>query len=193
MIDWKRGDELRHGGRPEWGVGTIERVEASVVEGRACQRLAVRFDRIGLKTLSTAFAQLERADAEPQTSGGGWLGAAERTDPAEALLLIPEAARDPFRGPVGRLEASVALYRFTGEGGSLLDWAAAQTGIRDPLSRFSRQELEEQFGRFRRALDEHLIGVAREASRSDPAGVRRVVAKAPDGARAVLRRLNIAC
>jgi len=193
MSEWKPGDELRHTGRPEWGVGKIERVEAAVVEGEACQRLTVRFDRNGLKTLSTAIAQLERAGSAPETAGGGWLGEAERTDPGEALLEIPERARDPFRGPVGRLEATAALYRFTGEGASLLDWAAAQTGLRDPLGEFSRHELEERFRRFRRSLDEHLISVANEASRTDPAGVRRVIVTVPDEAKAVLRRLNIAC
>ena len=58
----KPGDRVRHAGRPEWGVGAVQSTEASAHEGKPCQRVTVRFEREGLKTLSTAFADLRSAD-----------------------------------------------------------------------------------------------------------------------------------
>lgn len=195
--EWKLGDRLVHTGRPEWGLGEVRSAMSVVQDGRPCQRLTVRFDRAGVKVLTTAYADLKASDvALPTASTDG-----EATEPAwppadsgpsaqDLLVGIPEAATDPFRPRKSRLEHTFGLYRFTGSGTSLLDWAAAQTGLKDPLSRFSRHELEQLFARFRTNLDAHLKKLALETKRQDPAVYAAASAAAPSAARHVLGRID---
>jgi len=56
---WRTGDRLTHAGKPEWGIGTVTAVEPATQDGKPCQRVTARFDRAGLKTLSTAYADLQ--------------------------------------------------------------------------------------------------------------------------------------
>jgi hypothetical protein len=65
-----------------------------------------------------------------------------------------------------------------------------QTGLKDPLSRFSRHELEQFFERFRSNLDTHLRRLLGEARKEDPAGVEQLVAAASPSARQALRRAD---
>lgn len=193
---WAAGDRVMHPGMPEWGVGEIMAAAADVQNSVPCQRLTVRFARGGTRTLSTAFAKLEAATGQPAIAGavkgGSWLDAAEAADPMDVMIRLPERATDPFTAPSARLQATLALYRFTGAGGSLVDWAAAQSGLADPLTRFSRHELEEFFARFRAALDAHAKRLALDVKRSDPEAYRQAAAKAPPGAQHLLRRLDTA-
>lgn len=187
--EWKLGDQVRHAGRPEWGSGLITAAEAVVQDGRPCQRVTVRFDRVGLKTLSTAFADLKPAEAQPAASvdddplAGG-------TPSKELLTRIPDAATDPFVTPRKRLEATLHLYRFSDRGGSLLDWAAAQTGLKDPLAKFSRHELESHFQRFQYNLDGHLKKLVRELKKLDPAGLAAASAVSSPAAQQALKRAD---
>lgn len=238
---WKRGDSVRHPERPEWGVGSITKVEATSHEGKPCQRLTVRFELGGLKTLSTAFAKLRPAGStpgsaatgsgsrtgqssrQPTRTGGrdvapdgssirsgrpssyspnatakgrpsndrpekGWLDELERVRPADRLVTLPEDVTDPFSSPIERLRRTLQLYRFTGVGASLIDWAVMQTGLRDPLSELNRHELEDHFRSFRRLLDEHLRNAAREADQADARAAAELVQKAAPEARTVLAR-----
>lgn len=199
-VEFKFGDRVVHAGRPEWGTGVVTAAQNLTTDGSPSQRLTVRFERAGLKTVSTAIASLRAApaadaggEAPPaQTSpedGAGWLGDLERKSPAQVLGTLPEATADPFASLEQRLRATVALYRFTKEGGSLLDWAAAQTGLADPLTAFSRHELEEHFNRFAVERDQHLRKLLRDAHKQ-PALVREVAASAPPSGREALRRLS---
>lgn len=186
------GQRIVHTARPEWGVGTVTAARPAVHDGAPCQSLTIRFERGGLKTLSTGVAPLALADASAAipasapSSDAGWLSTAEQADPLEVFTAIPEAARDPFASERARLEATLDLYRFSGVGASLLDWAAVQSGMVDPLSRFARHELEEYFRRFRQNLDAHLRQLARSVRRSDPAAFERLLADAPADARRVV-------
>ena len=74
-----------------------------------------------------------------------WQDRLSGRSPDEVMARLPEAATDPFSGLEARLKATLGLYRFTDQGGSLLDWAAAQSGLKDPLSEFSRHDLERHF------------------------------------------------
>ena len=197
--DWKTGDRVIHAGRPEWGIGEVRSAESTMQEGKKCQRLTIRFEREGVKTLSTAYAELRAGDdsmalrevAEAQRrdgDGAGWLNQAEAENPVERMTTLPEVATDPFRTKRARLEATLGLYRFTGGGASLLDWAAMQSGMRDPLSRFNRHELEQYFERFKRALDEHLRKLVYELKKEDPAGLAELNAAATPQAKAAMRR-----
>lgn len=193
-MEWKFGDRVVHAGRPEWGVGTVSTVEPAVQDGQRCHRLTVRFERGGVKTLSTAFA-----DLRPANSGAIAMLNAEPTDdpllaaefkPEEIFCKIPEDAIDPFTSPRKRLEYTLGLYRFSDGGGKLLDWAVAQSGMKDPLSRFNRHELENLYQRFLFNVDQHLKKLVREMHRTEPEVVKQLVAKAHPAAQRALKRLD---
>lgn len=152
------GELLRHPQRPEWGQGTVQRVETVTSQGRPDQRLWVRFSNAGLKTLLASVAGLERLEltarsdelrggtlAEREVTGEtGWLGQISKKRPEDAMTELPALVADPFVPPKKRLEFLLTLYRFDPHQ-KLVDWAVAQSGLGDPLSRFSRHELEELF------------------------------------------------
>lgn len=188
---WSFGDRVIHADRPEWGVGQVTTVDPIVIDGQSTQRLTIRFERAGVKKIASLRANLKPAEetAEPVKS----------SDPAEAealsdqemvdrLVAIPESASDPFRSIEHRLESSLGLYRFSDAGGSLLDWAAMQTGLVDPLTRFRRHDLEAHFARFRRKLDVHTGNLASELARVDRQALNRLAASAPDDGQRALRR-----
>ena len=70
-----------------------------------------------------------------------------------------------------------------------MDWAVAQSGLNDPLSRFTRHELEELFDQWAAQREEMLQKLVGEA-RSEPDLLRKLVAAAPPAARESLRRLT---
>lgn len=202
---WSFGDRVVHTGKPEWGAGVVSTATKTTHEGRPCQSLTIRFDRAGVKTISTAFATLV-----PAEQAGGLLaeaaasnGAAEdlRDDPLKAKIWgvedfrarmskLPEPATDPFTTAMDRLKATLGLYRFAPTGGSLLDWAAMQSGLSDPMSRFNRHELEQFFEAFMVARDNHLRKVIQDARKADPTGAARMVSQAPASAQQALRRID---
>ncbi|QYU67803.1 hypothetical protein J4558_23455 [Leptolyngbya sp. 15MV] len=106
------------------------------------------------------------------------------------LTALPESATDPFASRRSRLKATLGLYRFSGVGASLLDWAASQTQLKDPLSCFSRHDLERLFDRFRIALDAHTRKLVHEARRQEPAVLAEVLAQASLAAQQAVRRVD---
>lgn len=194
--DWKLGDRVYHAGRPEWGAGEVRGAEAVAENGKPAQRVTIRFERAGVKTLSTAFADLRPADEMPALdadappaildNGSGPAIAADR------MATLPEPATDPFRSKRARLEHTLTLFRFTGTGASLVDWAAMQSGLADPLSRFNRHELEQFFERFRQNLDAHARRVIGELKREDPAALAEIAQALPPASQQVLKRLSAA-
>ncbi len=207
------GDQVRHPTRPEWGVGAVTKVETVTIDGRPAQRLSVRFPGQGVKVLNTGYVQLSRISGETGGAVGGdvpsggfqldeppaaevirsldgadWLADVNRRRIEEAMRVLPESARDPFASGRRRIEATLLLYRFDRTGHGLIDWAIAQTGLEDPLTRFNRHELERFFDRWAAERDTHLSRLVAEsnlpASELDP-----LLAKAPAAAlRAVGRR-----
>jgi hypothetical protein len=175
-------------------------------DGKACQKLTIRFDRAGVKTISTALADL-RPEAElpllmstsPGGGGGGNGGGGLADDPfmramapspKEMMLKIPDAATDPFSTARARLTKSLELYKYSDQGGSLLDWAVMQSGLRDPMSRFSRHELEDWFKRWSMVRDEHLKRLIFEVKKTEPGLLQELGRAAPRGAQQLLRRLD---
>lgn len=199
--EWSFGDRVVHAKRPEWGAGVVTAAQKIVHEGIPCQRLTIRFDRAGVKTLSTAVAELVSESEGPvlassaaqkeADSDAAWLSRLSGRSPEEMMCRLPEAATDPFASLESRLKATLALYRFTDQGGSLLDWAAAQSGLKDPLSEFSRHDLERLFQRFAFARDEHLKKLVQEMRKKDPTVLQVVLRAAPPTATQALRRLDI--
>ena len=106
------GDRVRHLRRPEWGVGTVAKVEPTILDGRSTQSLSVRFPSVGIKMLNTAQAELELvsgehtkaladAEAHPIVQWGklndtDWLAPMARRKIQEAMISLPPVVRDPF-------------------------------------------------------------------------------------------------
>ncbi len=199
------GDNVRHPRRPVWGVGSVVKIEETTVNGRRAQRVSVRFPNVGLKTMSTDHAELQlvssvaggpdvAADDPPlagwdQMGEDDWLAPLARRKVEEAMVAVPSEARDPFTSLRQRLALTLDLFRFDRTGRSLVDWAIAQSGLVDPLSRFARQELEQHFDRWAASRASHLQRLLDEAAH-DPSLVKELSAKAPPAAREAVRRLT---
>ncbi|MBY0311217.1 MAG: DUF3553 domain-containing protein [Phycisphaerales bacterium] len=232
MRMFSTGQRVLHTGKPEWGSGLITEAMKTTQDGKPCQRLTIRFDRAGLKTISTAFANLIPAeDAAPLAAdpidlpraggsndgpttrgdsgarvgvGGGSGGQSEKEAEFAARLMgapasleirqrmtrLPEPATDPFLTVVDRLKNTIGLYRFQPTGASLLDWAAMQSGLSDPMSRFNRHELEKFFESFAIARDQHLKKVAADARKLEPEKTMALLKAAPSIVQQVLRRFD---
>lgn len=186
---FRSGERVVHQGRPEWGVGVVLSAQ-TISDG--LQRLRVRFERAGLKTLSSPPAAIKPlgsvAAGQPEAPSDRFAGLDDQAA-AAVMTTLPEATRDPFSSCESRLAATLALYRFEPRGGSLIDWAAAQSGLADPLSRFNRQRLEAFFQRFALLRDNHLKKLTREARRLPLSSISIVARSAPPAGRAALSRL----
>ncbi|MHC4415528.1 MAG: DUF3553 domain-containing protein [Planctomycetota bacterium] len=199
---FESGDRVRHVRRPEWGIGSVIKTEESSAGGTLGQRVSVRFPNGGLKTVSTAHADLELVngpgepdEAEASFAGwekmndAGWLGPLARRKVEEVMVSLPPEVRDPFDSLRKRLVASLDLYRFEPTGRSLIDWAIAQTGLTDPLSRFTRHELEQLFEPWAAERDNHLLRLLKEA-KSELDLIRELVGSAPRAGQEAVRRLT---
>ncbi len=200
---YKVGERIRHARRPEWGVGTITRVDRLQLQGKVGQRLEVRFPNGGTKTISSLGAELERVEqvgSTPPANGtfaereaqheSGWLGEIAKRKPEEALVELPEEVTDPFRSVRDRMQRTLNLFRFEPTGGKLIDWAVAQTGLDDPLSRFTRQELEQYFSRWSFARQQHLAKLLKEA-KNEHIKVDDLLESAPPEVRRAMQQSNI--
>lgn len=214
-MDFKPDDKVRHAKQPGWGVGVVLTAQRISHEGKPCQRLTVRFDQAGKKTVSTAFADLRRLEAAgsddtpptakkpaagrstrpqrvPKPATIAPVATAEQPSPevlAARIIAIPEDLANPFRPIADRLHAAAEAYRFDPATRDLLDWATIQTGLHDPLSVFSRHDLEQHYQTYRIHLDRHLKTLLDECrtSRLDP---RPMLAKAHPAVQQALRRIN---
>ncbi|UCD74441.1 MAG: DUF3553 domain-containing protein [Phycisphaerales bacterium] len=197
------GQRVRHLKKPEWGIGVIVKTEDTASGGKRAQRVTVRFPNSGLKTLNTSHAQLqlvkEEAEADlsystptvadlDRMNQSGWLTPVAERKISEIMTSLPMAVRDPFIGLPKRLAATLDLYRFERHGRSLIDWAVAQTGLADPLTRFSRHELEMHFDRWAAERDNHLQRLLQEV-RTEPAVLNGLLDSAPPAGREAVRRL----
>jgi hypothetical protein len=197
------GDRVRHAKRPEWGIGRVIKTEDVSSNGSRSQRLSVRFPGEGVKTLSTAHADLEHvnSDALPSVNGSDessvevwtrvgsseWLAPVARRKIEEMMISLPGDVRDPFNSIRRRLAETLGLFRFDCSGRGLIEWAVAQTGLEDPLTRFSRHELEQYFDRWAFERDVHL-GRLLQDPEADPSMVDELLRKAPPTAAAVARK-----
>ena len=208
-ILFQADDRVRHTAKPEWGTGVVISAQPATQNGEPCQRVTVRFDQAGKKTLSTAFARLallDRAEGEPPQPAQKPIQKKapitspapprpDRSDPVSADVLrerlasIPDSLSDPFRSLEDRLADTLALYKFSPDDRTLLDWAVIQTGVRDPLSTLTRHDLEQQHEVFRVRLDRHLRDLLENARRAK-LDTRPMLADAPAGAQHALRRIN---
>jgi hypothetical protein len=200
------GDKVVHSGRPEWGTGTVAKALPDTHEGKVCQRLEIRFERVGLKTLSTGIATLIPAEdapallaqqvsdplsgSRPGDAPSAGLGPTNDRAVRELMTRLPDTLGDPFLPIRARLDIGIKLYRYNEHGGSLLDWAAAQSGLKDPMTRFSRHELEDLFRRWAMSRDEALKKLVFEAKKADPTGLSLAMRGATGKAQSMLKRFD---
>jgi hypothetical protein len=196
-----RGDVVIHPRRPEWGDGVVDQAVTTTHEGKAAQRLVVRFSNQGSVTINTGVATLVRKDAISAMTttttpsfatalktgagaregasggsggsegGGGWLASLGSGPQTAELHRLPEAMTDPFASIQKRLTATLESYRYSTEPRSLVDWGCAQTGLNDPLSKYTRHELEQAFPRFARDRDHHLNDLIRTLKKQGKASL----------------------
>ena len=197
------GDRVRHVRRPEWGIGSVVKCEDVTLNGTPTQRLSVRFPGLGVKTLSTAHADLQRVAALEarapeegedkrvelweQLGKSDWLAGVAQRKINEAMTSLSEEVRDPFNSLRQRLITTLGLYRFERTGRGLMDWAVAQSGLEDPLSRFNRHELEEYYDRWTVERDAQLDRLLQEAA-GDQHLIDEALTTAPPAARKAVRR-----
>ena len=193
-----QGMQVRHRQRPEWGAGNVTRVETLTRAGNRDQRLWIKFGAAGLKTLLASAADLEVVEgtgaaehtfaAREIASEGGWLGQIAKKRPEQAMTELPPDATDPFLTPERRLKNLLGLFRFDGTT-KLLDWAIAQTGLDDPLSRFNRTELEAFYKDWSRERDTQLFRLVNEFRRKRQP-IDALLADAPKAALNMLQKLD---
>jgi len=198
-VRYNVGDRVRHRTRPEWGEGTVASAQAATHEGRSAQRLVINFANHGRVTLNSAMAPIAPADTvnvpagKPSGGGGGagWLSGLEgKNIDADMLSDLPEDVSDPFASLARRMRLTGDLYRFRREPRSVMEWAVAQSGLTDPLTRFSRNDLEQQFIAFEQARDAHLRSLMVAAKKAgDTAAMNEAAQHKLPEARAATERL----
>jgi hypothetical protein len=190
------GEKIVHARRPEWGEGVVDHATTISHDGKSAQRLIIRFANQGLVTLNTAVAEVVRKDAadamaSSQTANSSsltnaWLSESTRKNPAEALGALPDAMSDPFASLPKRLQATLESFKYNptqrnaklpSDPRKLFDWAMAQTKLADPLSKYTRHELEEGYVRFTRNRDQHLRELVRAIKRQNVPGALQEVLK----------------
>ncbi len=106
------------------------------------------------------------------TTGGsgdsGWLNELEVAGGKKhELWELPDPLTDPFSTPEQRLRATLDSYKYSTEPRALIAWAIVQTGLDDPLTKYTRPELEQAFPRFARDRDAHLRAQVRDLKRKN--------------------------
>ncbi len=177
------GQVVCNPGRPQWGTGTVLRVQTTMAGGQPQHRVSVQFS-VGHKVLLIPPARLARPGTAP-TRAGGWLEKAAGTNLDGRLRGLPDFVTDFLGTPRQRLLNLAPLYAVTDEPKSLADWARQQTGVADPLAHWSRDELHQAFGEFCSRRD-HALRTAAAVLEKSAAG-RDAVARALAGLEAPLR------
>ncbi len=169
---YQQGDVVTHPRRPEWGQGVVKTAQAIVHEGSAAQRLSIEFANHGRVVINTAVAPLapkgnKQTMSSSIAAGKGWLDQLERSNKnSHELWELPEALTDVFSSDLQRLNATLDSYKYTTEPRPLIDWAVVQTGMNDPLTKYTRHDLEQAFARFARNRDLHLKELIRQLKRN---------------------------
>lgn len=199
-MKYKPGERVRHPGKPEWGVGEVTKVELITRDGVPDRRVWIRFPSEGTKTVLASVAGLEVVEDSSEIVGDGgtmldrqashetgWLGEIAKNKPEDAMTSLPDRATDPFMPPRNRLEFLYGLYRFNRNSGSLLEWAIAQSGLDDPMTRFNRHELEQFFDRWSWERDRALARTLDECRKAGEQ-IEILLKQAPPAARRGLKK-----
>lgn len=183
------GDAVAHPRKPEWGRGVVREAGVITHEGKQAQRLRVDFANKRNTIINTAIAPLIAAEAvrngfftttgvekEQQSmsrtptdklANAGWLDELETSKGLGKgdLWDLPSSLNDPFSSNEQRLAATLDTFKYSTEPGPLFQWAVVQTGEDDPLTKYTRVELEQAFPRYARDRDNHLFDLVRQMKR----------------------------
>ncbi len=196
---------MRHPKFPEWGSGAVIKVENTANDGEPTTRVTVRFSSKGLKSFVGDQLPLELLASEHQMPGDhsctrpaiavvedlerSGLTQAVEQKLLEIMHAIPMACRDPFNTAEHRLRRTFELYKYDMSGRGLMEWAMAQTGMDDPLTRFSRPELEVFFKNYSHELNQHLAKLLSEMH-EEKTTVQRLLEEAPVRAKRAVERIG---
>jgi hypothetical protein len=151
------GQRLRNVARPEWGAGLVVSVQPAV--GGQGARVTLDFPVVGRKTLLVPPARLAEAGSETRRQSG-WLDELAGVSADQRLRLLPADVLLTLGTLRQRMDAILPWYAYESTAGSLAVWARKLVGVGDPLSEWSRDELELAFQVFSRERDAHLRAIA---------------------------------
>ncbi len=147
-----------------------------------------RYQLNGHTITKTETPEVEGVGAAPTatkkvTSGSdeNWLKkmeGSESSGAAKELYSLPDPCIDPFSSMESKAQATLETFRFSKDPRALIDWAVVQTGLNDPLSRYSRSELEMAFPRFERDRNNHLFTIFRDFKHRNQLGKLLEIAEA---------------
>ncbi|MFK7789705.1 MAG: DUF3553 domain-containing protein [Phycisphaeraceae bacterium] len=182
------GDKVAHPNKPEWGTGVVRDAQPASHNGIAAQRLRIDFANKRNTTLNTAIAPLvsgeqinKRNNPTPKGLGqdmsmstnasnkpsAGWLDDLEGSNGGKRELWdLPDGCDDAFSSDEQQLDACLDTFRYSTDPGPLFQWAVVQTGLDDPLTKYTRVELEQAFPRYTRDRDNRLFELVRLLKRN---------------------------
>lgn len=148
------GRDVCNAARPEWGVGKVASVQPTPVDGKPAQRVTIEFPT-GRRTLVVPPARLVEPRPEPQR-GAGWLDVLGKSTLDDQLRQLPEEVTEMIGTPRQRVAALAPLYRYDETPAGLSRWACDRVEVADPLSQWSRDELQVAFRVFSHERDGYL-------------------------------------
>ena len=185
---FKVGDKVAHPKKPEWGTGIVVDAQPASHDGIAAQRLRIDFANKRNTTLNTAVAPLVSGeqinksmnptpkglgqDMSMSTNTGnkptaGWLDDLEGANGGKRELWdLPDGCDDPFSSDEEQLDVTLDTFKYSTDPGPLFQWAVVQTGLDDPLTKYTRVELEQAFPRYTRDRDNRLFELVRLLKRN---------------------------
>ncbi len=182
------GQKVCNPARPDWGTGTVLRVQSTTANGQPLHRVSVQF-ATGHRMLIVPPARLSLPTTGPQRDAG-WLATASGTTLDHRLRQLPESVSQFLGTPGGRLRAVAPLYAWTDDPPSLIKWARTQAQVPDPLSLWSRDELLVAFADFCRERDGLLRQIFAVLRRTDgPAAIDAALAGIDEPMRTRMREV----
>ena len=184
---FKVGDKVAHPKKPEWGTGVVVDARPASHNGIEAQRLRVDFANKRNTTINTAIAPLVSGEQLNQSFkptpkglgqdmsmstnasnlGSGWLDELEGANGGKRELWdLPQGCDDPFSSDEEQLDCTLDTFKYSTDPGPLFQWAVVQTGLDDPLTKYTRVELEQAFPRYTRDRDNRLFELVRMMKRN---------------------------
>lgn len=136
------GQRVCNAARLDWGIGEVLRVQRM---GDAW-RVSVQF-HTGHRALMVPPARLVPPQSEEQRSDA-WVAMAAGTTLDGRLKQLPEDIRYFLGLPLQKFAALLPYYEPVEDPRALEAWARRQTGISQPLSQWTRDELMQAHGEF---------------------------------------------
>jgi hypothetical protein len=161
------GRTVRCVARPEWGNGNVLTIKPATMNGRPVHRVSIQF-ATGHRVLMVPPAILIGPEAlsEPEIPAT-WIETIAGRTPDDRLRLVPASATEVLGSPTARVAALAPYYEIDPDDEkALLRWARGQSGIPDPLVRWTRDELQSAFRAFCTERDDHLRGLLATAKQA---------------------------